>query len=234
MFRYDQSEFFLKNRTLAATLRAAPNLKSLMLLTSASLADGPTTMSEIYTARSDAGIVDLVYLHDRVSCGLEVTSSMCGGRGDFLGVNVYVWLGQNDGGDAEEEDFLQVAEYFAALPTFPEFKGLKLSSDILQANFASLMQEILRVFPNLEALTFWLEDTMCSRDLKHLEAFTHVQYLALGDMQLCSASLALLSNRMPMLQVLYLTECGDFDAARGNELQVLLQDWGITTQVVVG
>lgn len=215
---------------IAAVLRMAPKLEVLNLVSGEasleSMLERPFAPA-IEVCVQASTVSDLVYLHGRVSSGLAVTSALYTG-GDLPGFTLDRCF--------EEDDEFGVAEYLATLPTFDvpgAFTGLILRSYSLPCCFPSIAKVAAARFPQVTTLVIKFDDqTLGTKDLKHLVLFPAVQRLSLQNADLTGTSLAILCSRMASLTCLQVCS-QDFSVSDGELLQDVLHESGVDVCVRV-
>lgn len=211
---------------LVPVLREAPNLECLVMSNGKDNNHGSNLVFQFYSPCASSSIPDLVYLHDRILSGLAVTSTLHGVQRKHSGVTLEFWMYEGNMGE-----YPSMAEYLAALPHFPAFKGVNLDGGMQGLSMESLMQGVKAVFPNLEVLG--LAKAIRNRDLTHLNLFTALQYLTLGGAQVSLVALSILCTQMPQIKVLCLNWCEGLSSTNGRELQSTLHDLDHAVEVLV-
>lgn len=220
--------------SLVSILRIAPGLKSVNLCNKVRIGSGwSTVISDMVCEFAPHNIPELVYLHDRILSGLQVTSYVIGGQ-TFAGLN----LGLCEHGLDEENHDRMITEYLAMLPPFPAITGLSLSCYSKQKSMPAIIQGVAKVFPKLVSLVLYVEGDGSSDgclkhgNIKHLEACTSLHQLSLEGDKIDPMSVVLLCSRLPSLKVLRLKECADLSAEHITSLQQFLTEWDIDVQIL--
>lgn len=180
---------------IAAFLRMAPQLERVKLVAREAIVNPFAPAIEVNIQASTAS--DLVYLHERVSSGLAVTSPLYTSA-NLPGLNLKIVC--------EQDVEFTFADYLATLPIFNApgaFTGLSLWSYKPEPCFPSVVKVIAARFPQVTTLAFRFDaGTLTIKDLKHLALFPAVQRLSLRYADLTESSLAILCSRMASLKYL--------------------------------
>lgn len=217
---------FVRLEDIAAILHRAPQLTLLKLHSSES--DFPDIGVACFS-RPKSGVQDLVMLHNRILAGLEVEST-CSGEPAFQGV--MLWMPKDR---AWRSDSVLEAWSTGSLPPFSAFTGVLLM-DMHYEQLALLLLEFPRVFPNLQRLVIYTEQSWSDAGLMRIGACSSLQHLKLilkNGATITLAQLAMLVPRLPNLKVLCLAQSLECPLSTGEYLQSMLQNLGYSMRVIV-
>lgn len=174
------------------------------------------------------GILDLVFLHDRVLAGLSVTAEDLEGR---IVAGVSLFMARYELGNTD--DLLK--EFMAKLPPFPAFCGLKVCCPPRDPSTQapSITKLITAAFPGLTSLRI-IDHVIQDRDLLHLKECAALQYLRLPSAGVSSAALEDLCTRLNSLEVLRLRghHSRDVPVNYGAALQRTLREGGSNVKIM--
>lgn len=220
---------------LVAVLHAAPGLLSLTLLGGGgrmNIKNPRTHMSTVVMGCWPSDLPDLMYLHDRVAAGLNVTSTLNNGE-DFCGLYLTLWHEAPPGFGPNRVP----AQFMASLPQLPAVSGLVLDvvegiEGALQDLSTLTISSIIARFPNLTHLTISHGDGTGLNKLVNLAACKGLQYLCLENVLVTPMQLAMLCSHLVYLKSVELNAC-KFSEDDGTALERLQKAWGFDTRFIV-
>lgn len=216
--------------SLAAVLRAAPGLRSLILI-GRSWEDVTSRVPTVAFDCSPFALPALIYLHDRVSAGLVMAATV-ENVVIFEGVYLTFWHKTPPGENRE------AARFLASLPPLPAVEGLVL--DVIEAyqfyaenHLDTLVTSFIAVkFPSLTHLTISHGDSINITHLVDFLACKDLSHLCIRFGQVTRVQLATLCSHLRHLKVVELVAC-EFSENEGECFERQLAVCNIHIRVIV-